>query len=112
MLKGKIVWINGASSGIGKALAIECAKQGSDLIISSRKKEALEQVKNECDEYGGKVDVVILDLENPSSIDAAVNEVLESVDRLDYVFLNGGLSQRSYVVDSPIEIDRRMMEIN
>ena len=112
MLKGKTIWINGASSGIGKALAVECAKKGADLIISSRKKDALDDVKKICEKNSVKVKVVMLDLESPSSIDVATAEVLESVNVIDYVFLNGGLSQRSYIVDSPIDIDRKMMEIN
>ena len=53
-----------------------------------------------------------MDLESRDTIKDVADKVLSSVDRLDYVFLNGGLSQRSYAADSGLEIDRRMMEIN
>ena len=47
-MKNKVVWITGASSGIGKSLAIELSKQDVNLILSSRNKSALEEVKNQC----------------------------------------------------------------
>ena len=58
----KVIWITGASSGIGKALAIELSLKKAKLIISSRSKEALIEVKNDC-KSPGNVIIVMLDLE-------------------------------------------------
>ena len=59
----KIIWITGASSGIGKALAIELSHQNAKLIISSRKKEDLELVKKAC-KHADAVKCITLDLES------------------------------------------------
>ena len=47
-LKNKIVWITGASSGIGEALAIACSKEGAKLILSSRRENELKRVADQC----------------------------------------------------------------
>jgi len=106
------VWIIGASSGIGEALAVNWAKKGARLILSSRKIESLELVKKRCGTQQENITIEPLDLENTESINCATQNVLKNIERLDYVFLNGGLSQRSYVHESSIDMDRKMMEIN
>ncbi len=112
MKKEEIIWITGASSGIGEALSKEWAKKGKQIIISSRKKEELERVKSECERLGAEVHIEVLDLANPTSVSAACDNVLSKFQAVDYLFLNGGLSQRAYAKDSSLEMDRNMMEIN
>ena len=109
--KDKTVWITGASSGIGEALTRQLAAQGADLIISSRRKETLETLKSKC--TGAKnVLVVPLDLEDDSTIQAAADEVLSKTSKLDYMFHNGGISQRSLTQETKLEVDHRLMQIN
>jgi short-subunit dehydrogenase len=107
----KTIWITGASSGIGKSLAIELSKKNVHLILSSRNKEKLQQVKSEC--YNTEnVKILPLDLENYSSLATITEEALLLFGDIDILFNNGGISQRSLAKDTEIEVDKRIMDIN
>lgn len=107
----KIVWITGASSGIGKALAIELANQNAKLILSSRKKEDLELVKNEC-KNSADIKIITLDLEDYMNLESKANEAITAFGKVDILVNNGGISQRSFVKDTAIAVDKRIMDIN
>ena len=107
----KVIWITGASSGIGKALAIELSQQNATLILSSRNKEALELVKNEC-KKPDKVKIITLDLEDYTKLTPKVTEAISLFGRIDILVNNGGISQRSLVKDTQISVDKRLMDIN
>ncbi|MBU3011575.1 SDR family oxidoreductase [Polaribacter vadi] len=107
----KIIWITGASSGIGKALAIELSNQNAKLILSSRKKEGLELVKNQC-KNKEDVKIVILDLEDYSNLQLKADEAIAAFGKVDILVNNGGISQRSLVSETNIEVDKRIMDIN
>ena len=107
----KIVWITGASSGIGEALAIELSNQNAKLILSSRKKEGLELVKNEC-KNPDAVKIVTLDLEDYNNLQSKANEAIAAFGRIDILVNNGGISQRSLVKETAIAVDKRIMDIN
>lgn len=106
----KVIWITGASSGIGEQLAYLLARQGAQLILSSRRIEELERVKKQCG--SAKVTIVSLDLGKEESVQNAATEVLAKFPRIDYLFNNGGISQRSLTVDTDISVDRRIFEVN
>jgi len=110
--KNKTVWIIGASSGIGKALAIDFAKLKTNLVISSRKVSELEKVKTKCLKYTENCSVIPLDLEKNDNYKHKVDEVIQKYKSIDYLIVNGGVSQRSLASETPISIDRRLMEIN
>ena len=107
----KIVWITGASSGIGKALALELSKQNAKLILSSRNETKLNLVKSEC-ENSSNVKILPLDLEDYKSLFSITEEALLLFDGVDILFNNGGISQRSLAKDTSIEVDKRIMDIN
>ena len=107
----KVVWITGASSGIGKALAIELSYQNARLILSSRKNEELELVKNEC-KNPSEVKIITLDLEDYEHLQPKVDEAITFFGKIDILVNNGGISQRSLVEDTQISVDKRIMEIN
>jgi short-subunit dehydrogenase len=110
-LKNKIMWITGASSGIGEALAYELNKQGAKLILSSRRKEALEQVQNNCP-YPSETHIITLDLSKTDELSSKAEEAINQWGRIDYLFNNGGISQRSEVTNTRLDVVRKVMEIN
>jgi dehydrogenase/reductase SDR family member 7B len=111
-LKGKIIWITGASSGIGEALALEFARYETRLILSGRRKEEIDRVAQQCLKMGSEATPVIFDLGIPAEVENAAAYVLDKFNAVDILILNGGISQRSLLLDTPVEIDRKVMEID
>lgn len=111
--KGKAVWITGASSGIGEALAHEFSRSGARLIISSRRKEELERVKSACQALGAAaVEILPLDLAQVNTLPLTADAAIQIYGQIDILINNGGVSQRSLAKDTAIEVDRRIFEIN
>lgn len=110
--QNKTIWITGASSGIGEALAIEWSKQDTQLILSGRNIEKLESVQSICEKNGSKCMVVKLDLTDGESIKNAVVAVKEKHSKIDILVNNGGISQRSMSIETPMSVDRTIMETN
>lgn len=112
IFQNKTIWITGASSGIGEALALEWSKNGTQLILSGRNIEKLEEVKKSCETNGSKCFVVKLDLTDSESIKKAAKLVKKEHSTIDILVNNGGISQRSMSIETPIEVDRKIMETN
>ncbi len=112
IFQDKVVWITGASSGIGEALATIFSKKGAKLVLSARRREELERVKKSLNTAEDRIFILSLDLENTTQIDALTKQVLDRFGRIDILVNNGGISQRSLTKDSPLSIDRKIMEIN
>lgn len=107
----KIYWITGASSGIGEALAVALSQRGAHVILSARRPEALEQVRRRC-ASPERVSLLPLDLAQTHTLPDKVAEALTHTGRVDVLINNGGISQRSLVRDTPLAVDRRLMEVN
>ena len=110
-LTGKVIWITGASSGIGEALAVSSSKENVKLVLSARRKEELERVKLLCNNQAD-VFLLPLDLEKQEEFATKTKEVMNRFGRIDILINNGGISQRAEVIDTPMEVERRIMEIN
>ncbi|NVB41198.1 SDR family oxidoreductase [Pseudenhygromyxa sp. WMMC2535] len=108
---GKVVWITGASSGIGEGLAYELAKRGAVLVLSARREPQLEAVRKRCQRSEQHL-VLPLDLLDTASLPAAAELVLERFGRVDILINNSGISQRGTVAETTIDVDRRIMEVN
>lgn len=108
----KIVWITGASSGIGEELAYQCVQKKASVVLSSANKTGLDKVHKKCEAMGGVSYVVPFDLSQPGQIDAAVEKALQLCPKIDVLINNGGVSQRALVEDTPAAMDRKIMEIN
>ncbi|MBD2196420.1 MULTISPECIES: SDR family oxidoreductase [Calothrix] len=105
----KVVWITGASSGIGEALAYQFAHQGAKLIISARREEELQRVKQN---IKSECLIITLDITDSTSLATAVQTAINHYQKIDILVNNAGISQRSLVVDTQEIVDRKIMEIN
>ncbi|MDA9110650.1 SDR family oxidoreductase [Bacteroidia bacterium] len=104
----KIIWITGAGSGIGKALALAYNTHDNTIILSGRKRHALEEVaQNLTNAY-----VLPLDVSDEQAIANAVTEVSETFGHLDILINNAGVSQRSLASETTNEVGRQLMEVN
>jgi dehydrogenase/reductase SDR family protein 7B len=109
-LNGKVVWITGASSGIGEQIAIQCSEQGAKVILSSRSFDSLTLIKEKL--KGGNHLAIPLDLENSKNFPDLAKQVMDHYGRIDFLFNNGGLSQRSNASETDLSVDRYIMEVN
>lgn len=108
----KTIWITGASSGIGKAVALELSRKNTRLILSGRNKEELQKVANLCKKNGSTTRIAAFDLGDNKTIIDKAEEILTSEERIDCLYQFGGISQRSFVSETPLHIDRKIFEVN
>jgi dehydrogenase/reductase SDR family protein 7B len=112
-LRGQVIWITGASAGIGKALAVALAAQGATLVLSARRVDALHAVLALCQAKGNAPHVVMpLDVTDSLACDAAYWDILRQTGKVDWLINNAGVSQRSLVMDTLPEVDRQIMELD
>ena len=109
--ENKIIWITGASSGIGEALTLQLAKQNCKLIISSRRETVLNEVKNKC-QQSENIKVLPLDLADYKSMPTTAEKAISLFGNVDILINNGGISQRSLIIDTAIEVDKKLMDID
>ncbi|MCG9912282.1 MAG: SDR family oxidoreductase [Flavobacteriales bacterium] len=107
----KTIWITGASSGIGEALAVNLSHTGCTLILSARRVAELERVKARC-QNPENVYLIPLDVTDFSAAEPAVKQALSINGKVDILINNAGVSQRSLVKETLFEVDKRIMEIN
>lgn len=107
----KIIWITGASSGIGEALVKSFAEAGANLIISSRRKHELERVKQES-AHPEKIEILPLDLEESGKAEDWVKEAWQKFGGIDILINNGGIGQFGSVIDTKSAVERKIFEIN
>ncbi|XP_028406467.1 dehydrogenase/reductase SDR family member 7-like [Dendronephthya gigantea] len=119
-LRGQVVWITGASSGLGEYLAYRLASAGCKLVLSARTEHKLEQVKAKCIEISGKKEedvekdflVLPLDVTKYDTMQEAVKTVLDHFCEIDILVNNCGRSQRGMVENTERKVDRELFEIN
>jgi short-subunit dehydrogenase len=112
IFQDKVVWITGASSGIGEALASAFSAAGARLVLSSRRSSELERVKKKLQIADERILILPMDLADTRHIENLTREVMSLFGRIDILVNNGGISQRSLTKDTPLEIDRKIMEVN
>lgn len=116
VMRGQVVWITGASSGIGEELAYVLAAAGTKLVLSARREPELERVKKRCVEKfkmrPEDVLVLPLDLLQFDSHKAAVDTVLQHFNQVDVLVNNAGQGQGALVKDTSLEVDRALLEVN
>lgn len=109
------VWITGASSGIGEALALRFAQDGARLVLSARRESELERVAGRCRDAGPAADQVLvlpLDVTAWDSLSGAVQTVLDTFGSIDLLINNAGVSQRSLCVDTDMAVYQKLMDVD
>lgn len=109
--KNKVVWITGASSGIGEHLAYALAREGARVVLSSRNKKELERVQTGC-VAGSEVHIVPLDVTNADAVAPVAAEIARTIGPVDILINNAGISQRDLALNTNLSVDRKIMEVN
>ena len=109
--KALTIWITGASSGIGEALALEFAKQGARIILSGRNEKKLAIVKN-CCHNSDKHLVAAFDICDANQVKSAYEQLKSQNIQIDWLINNAGISQRSLIMETCEDVERKIMEID
>src|SRR5213079_1415704 len=90
--KEKVVFLTGASSGIGEALAIEIARKGGILGLLARREELLKELAAKCEAAGGKARVFACDVVDAEAVQKAADALRDEFGRIDILIANAGVS--------------------
>ena len=111
-LQNKVIWITGASSGIGEALVYECAKQNARIILSARRESELVRVAKTAHLTASNSLIIPFDLADTSEAKNYVEQIISKFGKIDILINNGGQSQRSSSMETSTESGRQLFEIN
>ncbi|KAI1304115.1 Dehydrogenase/reductase SDR family member 7 [Halotydeus destructor] len=116
-LQGKVIWVVGASSGIGAELAVQLAEVGTKLILSSRRAEQLEQVKAICLKKNGRLseeDIVVLpvDLSDHGSLRDKFDQAVSKFGKLDVLVNNSAVMQVGFLHESTLATEKKLFDVN
>ena len=109
--EGKVCWVTGASSGIGEEICRNLAKRGAIIILSSRNRDKLEDIQKSLSNPQKHL-VLPLDMTALSDLDVILTKALTHSGGVDVLFNNAGISQRGLAIDTLVEVDRRIMEVD
>lgn len=109
--EGKVVWVTGASSGIGEELSMQLSRLGAKVILSARSKDKLEKVRERV-AHPENCEVLVLDLESRESVGVAAEKAMTIYGRIDILVNNGAVAHRSFFSDFEEKWARKVMEIN
>lgn len=110
--KDTVIWITGATSGIGEALALELAKQEARLILSGRREEELKRVAALTKLPDLDIMILPFDLSDTSKASGLAAQVMNKFGKIDILINNGGQSQRSNATETDEKTERNLFEVN
>ena len=110
--QNKVVWITGASSGIGEAIALAFAKEGAKLVLTSRREEELLRVKKLTGLPDSSVLILPMDVTAIDKAAPAADLIIKTFGQIDIMVHNAGVSQRSYIKDTTMEVYRKIMDVD
>lgn len=106
-----VVWVTGASSGIGAAVVRQLDAEGAHIVLSSRAPDELQAVADTLSGGGEKM-ILPFDVTDEAGVSKAARSVLDRFGKVDILFNNAGLTQRARVADSDVAVYRKVMEVN
>lgn len=106
--KDKVIWITGASSGLGEAMAHEFADRGAKVILSGRKEKELVRVQSQVTNSS----FLILDLLQPETFENKVNDAISLYGHVDIIVHNGGVGQNALAIDTKKEVQHTIFDVN
>lgn len=110
-VKDQVIWITGASGGIGEALAREFASRGARLVLSARRQSELERVRASLHNPEQHL-LLPLDITDTNAISVAIEHIRATIGKLDWLINNAGISQRALILETTTETDRKLFEVD
>jgi NAD(P)-dependent dehydrogenase (short-subunit alcohol dehydrogenase family) len=111
-MAGSVVVVTGASSGIGRATALELARRGATVVLAARREDALQAVAGRCREVGGQALAVPTDVRDQAAVTALAARAVERFGRIDVWVNNAGVYLLGSVEETPPEPYRQVLETN
>jgi dehydrogenase/reductase SDR family member 7B len=111
-MKDKVTIITGASSGIGRALALACAQKGARLVISARNVQKLEEIAGQIRSIGAEVLTVNADVSVEADCEALIGKAVSTYGRIDVLINNAGISMRALFEKVDLDVIRKLMDTN
>ena len=113
MLEGKVAMITGASQGLGRALAVAYAKEGTQIVINSRQEESIRPVAEEAESTGAEVLALAADVSRSADVERLVGAATQRFGRVDVLVNNAGvLGPRVAIVEYPEDEWRQVIDAN
>jgi short-subunit dehydrogenase len=112
MFKEKVVIVTGASSGIGKALAVEFSKRGAFVVLAARNLGNLAKTKMICDEYTNRSIIIQTDVTIENDCKELINRTIKEFGKVDILINNAGISMRALFKDLDLKVIKRLMDVN
>jgi 3-oxoacyl-[acyl-carrier protein] reductase len=111
-LTGKVVLVTGAGRGIGKAIALAFAKAGADVACVSRTEANAQQIANEVRALGRKSEAYAVDVANAKDVEAAVEKILKTFEKVDVLVNNAGITKDGLLMRMPEEDWNAVLDTN
>jgi NAD(P)-dependent dehydrogenase (short-subunit alcohol dehydrogenase family) len=108
----KVVVVTGASSGIGRAIAIDLARRGAAVVLGARRENRLQEVVDIIKHSGGKATYCVMDVTAEQQCEKLINTAIEQYGKLDILVCNAGISMRANFDEVKMEVLHRLMDVN
>ena len=113
LFKDKVIWITGASSGIGEATAYRFAQEGASLIVTALEADLLDQVVAKCLQLGAPQAAALpFDLSQTDQLEALADKAWNIFGHIDIFYNNAGISQRGTTVETEMRVIRKVMDVD